>query len=100
MARTKGFSPRHAKLNTRSAPQHIREWKENRHDREIAAVTVIGDTVNFASRLEALNEEFGSQLLISAAVREALGEDGGDAVALGEVPIRGYEQPMMVWQLG
>jgi adenylate cyclase len=62
--------------------------------------TVIGDTVNFASRLEALNKEFGSQLLISTAVREALGEDCGDAVALGEVPIRGYEQPMTVWQLG
>jgi len=62
--------------------------------------TVIGDTVNFASRLEALNKQFGSQLLISTAVREALGADGGDAVALGEVPVRGYEQPMMVWQLG
>lgn len=62
--------------------------------------TVIGDTVNFASRLEALNKEFGSQLLISAAVRDALGDDGSDAVALGEVPIRGYEQPMTVWQLG
>jgi adenylate cyclase len=62
--------------------------------------TVIGDTVNFASRLEALNKEFGSQLLISTSVREALGEDGGDAVALGDVPIRGYEQPMTVWQLG
>ena len=62
--------------------------------------TVIGDTVNFASRLEALNKEFGSQLLISAAVREALGEDGDDAVSLGEVPVRGYEHPMTVWQLG
>ncbi|WP_024507113.1 adenylate/guanylate cyclase domain-containing protein [Bradyrhizobium sp. ARR65] len=62
--------------------------------------TVIGDTVNFASRLEALNKDFGSQLLISAAVREALGADCGDAVPLGEVPIRGYEQPMTVWQLG
>jgi len=62
--------------------------------------TVIGDTVNFASRLEALNKEFGSQLLISASVREALGDDGDDAVALGNVTVRGYEQPVAVFQLG
>jgi adenylate cyclase len=62
--------------------------------------TVIGDTVNFASRLEALNKEFGSQLLISASVREALGDDGKDAVALGEVTVRGYEQKVAVFQLG
>lgn len=62
--------------------------------------TVIGDTVNFASRLEALNKEFGSQLLISASVREALGADGDDAVALGEVAVRGYEQKVAVFQLG
>ena len=37
--------------------------------------TVIGDTVNFAARLEALNKEFNSQFLISAAVHEALGQD-------------------------
>ena len=62
--------------------------------------TVIGDTVNFASRLEALNKEFGSQLLISSAVHDVLGKDGADAVSLGEVPIRGYERPMAIWQLG
>ena len=62
--------------------------------------TVIGDTVNFASRLEALNKEFGTQLLISASVREALGDDGEDAVALGEVTVRGYEQPVAVFQVG
>ncbi|QQO18096.1 adenylate/guanylate cyclase domain-containing protein [Bradyrhizobium diazoefficiens] len=62
--------------------------------------TVIGDTVNFASRLEALNKEFGSQLLISASVREALGADGDDAVALGEIAVRGYEQKVAVFQLG
>lgn len=62
--------------------------------------TVIGDTVNFAARLEALNKEFNSQLLISAAVRDALGADGTDAVSLGEVAVRGYDRPMTVWQLG
>jgi adenylate cyclase len=62
--------------------------------------TVIGDTVNFASRLEALNKEFDSQLLVSAAVRDALGEAGADAKALGEVAVKGYDQPMTVWQLG
>src|SRR5262249_39104638 len=62
--------------------------------------TVIGDTVNFASRLEALNKDFNSQLLISSSVRDVLGEDGRDAVSLGEVPIRGYDKPMTIWQLG
>lgn len=62
--------------------------------------TVIGDTVNFAARLESLNKEFNSQLLISAAVRDALGAEGNDAVSLGDVAIRGYDRPMAVWQLG
>ena len=62
--------------------------------------TVIGDTVNFAARLESLNKEFNSQLLISAAARDALDEAGSDAVSLGEVAIRGYDRPMTVWQLG
>ena len=58
------------------------------------------DTVNFASRLEALNKDFNSQFLISEAVRDALGEACGDAVSLGEVAVRGYERPMAVWRLG
>jgi adenylate cyclase len=61
--------------------------------------TVIGDTVNFAARLEALNKDFGSQLLISAAVHDALGDACSDAVLIGDVPIRGYEQPQAIWRL-
>ena len=62
--------------------------------------TVIGDTVNFAARLEALNKDFNSQFLISSSVHDALGQDGGDAVSLGEVAVRGYDKPMTIWQLG
>jgi adenylate cyclase len=62
--------------------------------------TVIGDTVNFASRLESLNKEFNSQLLISSAVCDALGDAARDAVSLGQVAIKGYDRPMAVWQLG
>ena len=62
--------------------------------------TVIGDTVNFASRLESLNKEFNSQLLISSAVCDAIGDAGRDAVSLGQVAIKGYDRPMAVWQLG
>jgi adenylate cyclase len=56
--------------------------------------------VNFAARLESLDKEFNSQLLISSAVRDALGEHGHDAVSLGDVAIRGYDRPMTVWRLG
>lgn len=62
--------------------------------------TVIGDTVNLASRIESLNKEFGSQILISAAVHDASCEDCKDATPLGDVAIRGYSQPMAIWRLG
>lgn len=61
--------------------------------------TVIGDTVNFAARLEALNKDFNSQFLISSVVRESLGEICADAISLGEVAVKGYEEPMPVWRL-
>jgi adenylate cyclase len=48
---------------------------------------------------EALNKEFGSHLLISAAILDLLGELCGDAVLIGEVPVRGHEDPQAVWKL-
>jgi adenylate cyclase len=61
--------------------------------------TVIGDTVNLASRLESLNKEVGSQLIVSDAVREAARDAIGEASPLGPVPVRGYAEPVTVWRL-
>jgi adenylate cyclase len=61
--------------------------------------TVIGDTVNLASRIEALNKEFGSQILISDAVHAAAGDSAADATSLGPVAIRGAPAPVTLWRV-
>jgi adenylate cyclase len=61
--------------------------------------TVIGDTVNLASRLESLNKEVGSQLIVSDAVREAAGDVVGEALPLGPLSVRGYAEPVTAWRL-
>jgi adenylate cyclase len=62
--------------------------------------TVIGDVVNTASRIEQLNKEFGSQLLISEVVWEASREDGLErALPMGHVAVRGREDPITIYRV-
>lgn len=61
--------------------------------------TAIGDTVNMAARLEQLNKEVGSQLLVSDAMAVALGQRREPAALVGDVAVRGYEGPVRVWRL-
>ncbi|HEY2016444.1 MAG TPA: adenylate/guanylate cyclase domain-containing protein, partial [Bryobacteraceae bacterium] len=60
--------------------------------------TVLGDTVNLASRLESLNKEHKTNLLMSGATCEMLG-GGVDTVYLGAVPVRGKTEPMKLYTL-
>lgn len=62
---------------------------------EARSITAIGDTVNIASRLEALTKEFGCQLVVSDIVAELAGVDlPGECrqVAI----IRGRAEPLAV----
>lgn len=61
--------------------------------------TIIGDAVNLASRVESLNKQFDSQLLISEAVKIAIGNDGGDAISLGSVTVKGRLDSVEVFKL-
>src|SRR5437899_7278507 len=57
--------------------------------------TVLGDTVNLASRLESLNKEMKTQLILSEATRELLSGQF-ETVYLGEVPVRGKTVPLVI----
>jgi len=58
--------------------------------------TVLGDTVNLASRLESLNKEHKTKLLMSGSTHEML-HGGVDTTYLGAVPVRGKTEPMKLY---
>jgi adenylate cyclase len=60
--------------------------------------TVIGDAVNLGSRLESLNKEYGTRILISDATRSRLTIEV-DARAIGDVVVKGRTQPVTVYDL-
>ena len=60
--------------------------------------TVHGDAVNLAARLEALNKELGTRILVSEATAAQV--EGFDLRPMGEVPVRGQTAPVAVYALG
>jgi len=60
--------------------------------------TMIGDAVNFASRLESLNKYLSTQVLISDAVRQLIG-DGFVTRQLGEFRVAGKTQSVIIHEL-
>jgi adenylate cyclase len=58
--------------------------------------TVLGDTVNVAARLESLNKEHHTKLLMSGATQSMLGNKV-ETVHLGETPVRGKALPIPLY---
>jgi adenylate cyclase len=61
--------------------------------------SVTGEVVILASRIEQLNKDYGSQLLVSREVLERSGEAGTGAAALGPVRVKGRDEPIEIYLL-
>lgn len=68
--------------------------------------TVIGDTVNLASRLEGLNKQYNSEIIISEDTynhvknfMESQLKGKAELLFLGEVTVKGKERPVKIYQV-
>ena len=65
---------------------------------QIMSYTVIGDAVNLGARLESLNKEYGTHVIVSEATRARLG--GRYACRpLGDVVVKGRTQPVAIFEI-
>ena len=61
--------------------------------------TVHGDDVNLAARLEALNKEHGTRIIVSERTRELAGSERFAFEALGTVTVRGRNRPVTIYRI-
>lgn len=66
--------------------------------REKVQYTVIGDTVNLASRMESANKDYGTDLIVSQPVYLAT-KDYFDFQYMGEKAVRGRTEPVNIYQV-
>ena len=64
----------------------------------IMSYTVIGDNVNLASRLESLNKDYRTRIIISDATRRRL-KTAYDIRPLGDVVVKGKTRPVSIFEV-
>jgi adenylate cyclase len=62
--------------------------------------TVIGDEVNIASRLEALNKQYGTSIIVSEQTRLRAGQERFACELLDEALVRGRTTPTRIYRVG
>ena len=62
--------------------------------------SVIGETVNLASRLESLNKEFGTEIILSEATYESVKDEIPGIYALGTTNVRGFDEKITIYGIG
>ena len=66
--------------------------------RRLMSYTVIGDNVNLGARLESLNKEYGSRIIISDASRARL-TGTYDIRPLGDVVVKGKTRAVAIFEI-
>ena len=64
----------------------------------IMSYTVIGDQVNLGARLESLNKEYGTRIIISESTRQRL-KGRYEIRPLGDVIVKGKTQPVAIYEV-
>jgi adenylate cyclase len=64
----------------------------------IMSYTVIGDNVNLGSRLESLNKDYKTRIIISDATRTCL-STACDLRPLGDVVVKGKTRPVAIFEV-
>jgi adenylate cyclase len=64
----------------------------------VMSYTVIGDAVNLGSRLESLNKQYGTRIIISDATRQQL-SGRYDVRPLGDVVVKGKTKPVVIFEV-
>jgi adenylate cyclase len=59
--------------------------------------SVIGETVNLASRLESLNKDFHTEIILSEDTYEIVKDVFPNLYTLGSTPVRGFEKPLIIY---